>query len=172
VNFSLRRLGAEDVDALVALDSDPEVMRYITGGLPTSRAAYEQVLLPRMLGQATAPGLGFFAVESPKREFLGWVHLRRDTFEPAWAELGYRFKRVTWGKGLATRVSRTLVARAFDELGFETVSARTVPENLASRRVMEKLGMKYAGEFEFPGSQLPGMVLPPLPGVLYLLDRD
>ena len=169
--FQLRPLAPDDLDALVALDADPLVMRHITGGQPTPRALARDVLLPAMLAAATRPGLGFFVVESPSGEFLGWVHLRHDRLEPAWAEIGYRLVRSCWGQGLATEVSATLVERAFHTLSFETVSARTVPENQASRRVMEKLGMREAGRFVFPARALPGLVLPEAEGVLYTLSR-
>jgi RimJ/RimL family protein N-acetyltransferase len=169
--FRLRPIGPEDLDRLVELDADPEVMRHLTGGIATPRQAYVDEILPRWLGQASEPGLGFFALELDGDGFAGWLHLRRDVFDPGWAELGYRLRRSAWGRGLATTAARQLMARAFDELGFETVSARTVPENAASRRVMTKLGMRYAGDFTYPGRTLPGLTLPAMPGVLYVRDR-
>ena len=170
--FQLRPISETDVDALVALDSDPEVMRFINGGQPTPRDLCANVLIPRMLAAATQPGLGFFAVESPDQTFMGWVHLRLDTFEPAWAELGYRLARPWWGQGVATAASRLLTQRAFDELGFDVVSARAMPDNRASRRVMEKVGLREAGRFVFPGRVLAGLTVPEVPGVLYTLRRE
>lgn len=170
-DIRLRPIVLEDVEALVDLDSDPEVMRYISGGLPTSLEVQRDVVLPRMLSQATPEGLGFFAIERLEADgptFLGWAHLRRDTFEPSWAELGYRLKREVWGQGIATAVSAHLMGRAFGPLGFETVSARTMPTNGASRRVMEKLGLHFEGEFFFPARNLNGLILPETPGVLYV----
>ncbi len=137
---TLRPIGLSDLEQLWRLDQDPEVMRHITGGQPSSPALSE-ALLQRMLAAATRPGLGFFAVEEDGL-FCGWMHLRSDRFEPAWAELGD-----------------------------STVSARTVPENAASRRVMEKLGMHHAGDFHFPGGTVAGTALLPVPGVLYLRYR-
>ena len=111
VPFSLRPLTADDLDALVALDQDPEVMRYINGGTPTPRVVAEELLL-RMLAQATAPGLGFFAVEASDGDFLGWMHLRLDSFEPAWAEIGYRLKRCArWRRKIGPCAPRTGRAR-------------------------------------------------------------
>ena len=170
--FQLRPITVADLAALVSLDSDPEVMRFINGGQPTPRALAAEVMLPRMLAAATRPGLGFFAVESPEGAFLGWVHLRLDSFEPAWAEIGYRLARPLWGQGVATTASRLLVRRAFEELGFDVVSARAMPENLASRRVMEKVGLRESGRFVFPGRILPGLVVPEVAGVRYTLRRE
>lgn len=171
MDFTLRPLTPEDLDHLVQLDSDPEVMRYITGGQPTPRALYVDLLLPRMLSAATRPGLGFFVIEDAGGEFMGWAHLRNDRYEPAWAEIGYRLARRWWGRGLATAASRQLMDRAFDALGFDTVSARTVQSNLPSRRVMEKLGLRFAGTFEFPAASLPGLSVPDEPAVLYIRQR-
>ncbi len=168
IPFQLRPITPDDLDALVLLDSDPEVMRYINGGRPTPRALAQDLLLPRMLAAAAEPGLGFFAIVTDEDPFLGWAHLRRDTFEPAWAEIGYRLARRWWGRGIATAVSRQLRDRAWNDLGFEVVSARTMPDNLASRRVMEKIGLSYAGDFMFPARELPGMSLPEVPGVVYV----
>ncbi|MCK6520779.1 GNAT family N-acetyltransferase [Myxococcota bacterium] len=171
IPFRLRPLTPDDLDHLVTLDQDPEVTRYINGGQATPRAAYVELLLPRMLGAATRPGLGFFAVESPEGDFMGWVHLREDSFEPRYAEIGYRLARAYWGQGVATAASRLLMARAFEELGFEVVSARTLLENRASRRVMEKLGLSESGRFVYPARTVAGLTTPELPAVLYTLHR-
>ena len=101
----LRRFTAADVDLLVALDADPQVMRYITYGKPTPREAYVATYLPRWLAIYTAqPGFGYFAAE--RRDtgaFLGWFHLRDDRLEPEYVELGYRFRQVGLGPGLRHR---------------------------------------------------------------------
>lgn len=167
--LAFRPVTPDDVDLLESLDSDPEVMRYISGGAPTPRSTIVDALIPRMLSQATRPGLGFFIVSQDDAS-LGWAHLRNDTLQPAWAEVGYRLFRHAWGRGVATEIAKVLANRAFDELGFDVVSARTLPTNLASRRVMEKAGLVYSGDFTFPGRELPGMSIPPMPGVLYLRE--
>jgi len=74
----LRPLTPSDEADLVALDSDPEVMRYITYGVPTPRATYQDVILPRWFAiyEAT-PLLGYWAAEDrASGEFLGWFHLQ------------------------------------------------------------------------------------------------
>lgn len=86
--------------------------------------------------------------------------------------MGYRLARSFWGQDIATVASRLLARRAFDELGFDVLSARTMPENTASRRVMEKLGLRETGRFGFPARALPRLTLPEVPGVLYTLHRE
>ena len=170
MNLTYRLVTPDDVDLLESLDSDPEVMRYISDGVPTPRERISTLLIPLMMGHASRPGLGFF-VTFEDGVPVGWAHLRKDSLEPAWAEVGYRLFRHAWGRGLATRIALDMSARAFDELGFDVVSARTMPTNLASRRVMEKAGLAYAGDFTFPAREYPGWSIPAVAGVLYTRHR-
>ncbi|MCB9688991.1 MAG: GNAT family N-acetyltransferase [Alphaproteobacteria bacterium] len=165
----LRPLSPGDLDALVALDADPDVMRHITGGPPTPRALYLDVLLPRMLAAGGGdPERGFFVAEDTDGDFLGWFHLRPDGWEPAWLELGYRLCRERWGQGLATEGTLALMAHARRRDPDTVFSARTVPENAASRRVMAKCGLVEQPErFTFPAREWPGLSLPEWEGVLY-----
>ncbi len=166
--MDLRPLGAHDVDHLIALDSDPAVLRYINGGTPCPPDVVREHLLPRMLSWA-GPGVGFFAIER-EGEFLGWAHLRPDRVEPAWIEVGYRLHRRFWGQGVATDATRRLIRQAFD-LGHGVVSARTMHDNLASRRVMEKCGMALRGAFRFPATAFGDWVVPEADCVVYTIER-
>lgn len=147
----LRRFTVADVENLYELDSDPQVMRFITGGRGTSREEIETDVLPAFLRYYDRyPGYGFWAVEEKASgDFLGWFHLRpppeggRST-EP---ELGYRLRRSAWGQGYATEGARALVRTAFEKLGAERVFAETMVVNIASRRVMEKAGLRLVRTF-------------------------
>jgi RimJ/RimL family protein N-acetyltransferase len=145
----LCRLTAAHLPDLVELDSDPEVMRFISGGEPNSRERYESELLPRMLAWNDEP-YGFLAAYEADA-FVGWFHLR-PTVAPGetMLELGYRLRRAAWGRGLATEGGRALVRYAFGELAQPAVDACADPRNAASIHVMEKCGMRYAGRFEHP----------------------
>ncbi|MFF0313206.1 GNAT family N-acetyltransferase [Micromonospora sp. NPDC005252] len=144
----LRRLSVADVDAFVELDSDPEVMRFLTGGVATPRATVRDEHLPKLLAQYDShPGLGrWAAVDRETGDFLGWFALdpSKDGTE---AELGYRLRRSTWGRGLATEGSRALVRYAFDTVGVRRVWAETMAVNERSRRVMVKAGLRYVRTF-------------------------
>ncbi|MFG3557872.1 GNAT family N-acetyltransferase [Micromonospora sp. NPDC047557] len=143
-----RRLTMADVDAFVELDSDPEVMRFLTGGVATPRATVRDEHLPKLLAQYDRhPGLGrWAALDRETGDFLGWFALdpSEDGTE---AELGYRLRRSTWGRGLATEGSRALVRYAFDVVGVRRVWAQTMAVNERSRRVMVKAGLRYARTF-------------------------
>jgi RimJ/RimL family protein N-acetyltransferase len=143
---NLRRFTVADVDALVELDSDPEVMFFINGGRPTPRAEIEDEVLPSWLAlDARGDGYGFrAAIDRATGNFLGWFHLRA---ESRGAELGYRLRRAVWGQGYATEGSRALIAYGFEDLGAERIYAETMAVNAASRRVMEKAGLRYVRIF-------------------------
>lgn len=146
----LRRFTEADVDNLLELDSDPEVMRFINGGKPTSRRAIRHDLLPAFLRyHERFEGFGFWAaIEKPPGEFLGWFHFRPAEGDgPDEVELGYRLLRSAWGKGYATEGSRALIRKGFTELGVRRVRAETMAVNLASRRVMEKAGLTLRRTF-------------------------
>jgi RimJ/RimL family protein N-acetyltransferase len=145
----LRRLTEDDVDHLVQLDSDPDVMRFLTGGWPTPREVIEKETLPRILACSTA-GLGYWAaIEKATGEFVGWFELRPldQEDDPVEAELGYRLRRQAWGRGLATEGARALVHRGFTTFGLRRVVAQTMAVNIASRRVMEKVGLTLVREY-------------------------
>jgi RimJ/RimL family protein N-acetyltransferase len=140
----LRRFTEADADNLVNLDADPDVMRFVTGGVPTSRDQIENEFLPAFLGYYQRyEGFGFWAaVEKATGEFLGWFHFRPGPDAvPGEVDLGYRLRKAAWGKGYATEGSRALIARGFTEFGVQRVVAQTMAVNTASRRVMEKAGI-------------------------------
>lgn len=169
----LRRFAEDDVDRLVALDSDPEVMRYITYGLPTPRSTYAEVILPRWFAiyEAT-PLLGYFAAEDRAGgEFLGWFHLRPDRFDPDEQELGYRLSRATWGRGLATEGAAAVLEHGFARVGTAKISARTLAGNRRSRRVMEKCGLAFEKDFVYPEDVLAGRAEDERAAVKYSITR-
>ena len=149
----LRRFTMADVDNLVRLDADPDVMHFITGGVPTAREEIEKEILPAFLAYYERfEGYGFWAaIEKPTGQFLGWFHFRpREGASRDEAELGYRLRRSAWGKGYATEGSRALIRKGFTEFGVRRVVAETMAVNVASRRVMEKAGLTLVHSFHRP----------------------
>lgn len=147
----LRRFTTQDVDLLVALDADPAVVRYVTGGAATPREEVEREWLPAFLARyERGDGYGFWAAEEkPTRAFVGWFHLRPAEGaagdEP---ELGYRLVRAAWGRGLASEGARALVEYAFADLGARRVVAEGMAVHGASRRVMENAGLRLVRAFQ------------------------
>ncbi len=153
----LRRFTEDDVDNLFTLDSDPDVMHFITGGRTTPRDEIQNDVLPAFLRYYERfAGYGFWAViEKSTGDFLGWFHFRPPKGgNPDEPELGYRLRKSAWGKGYGTEGSRALIRKGFTEHGVQRVYAETMAVNLASRRVMEKAGLTLVRTFhqEWPYS--------------------
>ncbi|WP_240687318.1 GNAT family N-acetyltransferase [Amycolatopsis suaedae] len=144
----LRRFTESDVDNLVELDSDPEVMRFLTGE-PTPRATIENEALPSILrAYASGPAGRWATHERSTGEFVGWLALDPPADGSVTdVELGYRLKRSVWGRGYATEGARGLVEYGFGALGVRRIWAQTMAVNTASRRVMEKAGLRYVRTF-------------------------
>ena len=165
----LRQFTDADVDNVFTLDSDPEVMRFISGGKPNDYAFIETVFIPRILGYyGKYANFGFWAaIEKSTQDFCGWFHFYPATenlfavelniVTDAEIALGYRLKRDKWGKGYATEVSQLLVEKGFAEWGVKRVVAWALKDNKPSIRVMEKVGLKYEKEFSFTENQLPNL---------------
>jgi RimJ/RimL family protein N-acetyltransferase len=134
----LRPITLDDADALVALDSDPEVMRYLSGGRPTPRDQVVETIREHL-------GCRWIGSLRSTSDFVGWFGLvPAGTAEYA---IGYRLRRAAWGCGLATEGARALIALAFTELGARRISAETMAVNGRSRRVMERCGMRHVRTF-------------------------
>ncbi len=144
-HLMLRWFTVEDVDNLFDLDNDPEVMRYLSGGNHTPRELIQNDILPEfMRSYEQFPGFGVWAATGKASgEFLGWFGFRPDDADrPNDVVLGYRLRRAVWGRGYATEGARALIHKGFTELGVQRVFATTYQDNLASRRVMEKVGLR------------------------------
>ena len=158
----LRQFTENDVDNLFSLNSDPEVMRYLSGGAPTPREEIRDRIIPFHLAvYGQLDRLGSWAAEAAATgEFLGWFHLGgREGSDATNVELGYRLRSPAWGQGYATEGSRALIHRAFTELAVERVFAHTMTVNAASRHVLEKCGLtlvrtfRYEGPFDIEGAE-------------------
>jgi len=136
---------AGDLDAMAAMDADPEVARFV-GGVPEP-VAHRAALEDWVDDPADVSGLGGWTVrprDTPGR-YLGWIILYPlEGWEPD-VEIGWRFVRNAWGHGYASEAARAVLAHAFGTVGLERVIAILDPANDRSRRVCEKLGMTAAG---------------------------
>jgi RimJ/RimL family protein N-acetyltransferase len=145
----LRRFTEADVNNLCDLDSDPDVMRLLTGK-PTPRDVIQNETLPGILHYYERfEGYGSWAaIEKSRGDFLGWFAFRPpDGASPDDVELGYRLRTSAWGNGYATEGSRALIRKGFTDLGVRRVWAQTMAVNIRSQRVMEKAGLSYVRTF-------------------------
>ncbi len=151
----LRSVEPGDLDALHDLDNDPEVMKWINGGLPVSRDYMETEILPLFMQyDEDNPVLGFWIVEEIRTgNFAGWVSLRA-TDDESEASLGYRFVRQCWGRGFATEASLALLHTAFESSRLKSVRASTYEENIGSQVVMKRLGMTHRRSYRLEPEEL------------------
>lgn len=138
--LTLRRVSCTDRADLLALESDPEVMRYLNGGQPVPEAGQlgADFLTPR----GEEPEVLAAHLRASKT-FIGWFALFDDGLVDGLrtAEIGYRLCRAAWGQGYATEGVLALIETAFGSLGFDRVRAETMAVNQASRRVLDKAGL-------------------------------
>ena len=147
----LRQYAPTDFANLLELYGDPEVMRYVKRVGPDAQAEAHFTAERTLHYQQRYDGqLGLFIAEVlADNAFIGWFLLRPDRSDlddRSVLELGYRLKKAFWRRGYATEVSERLIAKGFGELGAESIFADAMTENVASRRVMEKVGMRYERE--------------------------
>ena len=139
----LRGIRPEDVDDYHrALFADPEVMRYLPGGVPLPRERLDGVV-ERTHDHWQRHGYGVWVVcDLIGGEVMGQCGLR-SVEEAGETEVLYALARATWGRGLATEAARAALAFGFERTGLQRIVAYAVPDNVASRRVIEKLGMRF-----------------------------
>lgn len=138
-----RRWIASDFDALYAVYSDPEAMRWVDDGEPITRAECEQWFTVTAANYAKR-GYGMFALEERVSGdvvgFCGLVHPGGQLD----AEIKYAFRRDHWGKGLASEAVPQLLAYGAGHHGLSRIIATVAPDNAASQRVLAKSGMRFS----------------------------
>ncbi len=138
----------EHLDALCAMWSDAETMRYIGKGVPWTREEVS-ARIERAVKSHAERGMTFWTiVRNADGVVLGQGGVVPIEFDGPEIELGYRLGRAHWGRGYATEAAGLARDHAFGALGVERLVAVTYPENLASRRVLAKVGFRETGESE------------------------
>ena len=152
----LRRWTPADREPFAALNADPAVAEFLPG--PLTRAESD-ALLERIEADFEAHGFGLWAVEVRASAALaGFVGLSLPHFEAAFTpcvEIGWRLAREHWGQGYATEAARAALDHGFGELGLREVVSFTVPANLRSIAVMQRLGMRRDPADDFDHPKLP-----------------
>ena len=168
----LRRWRDSDLDPFAALNADPIVMEHFPARLTRAES---DAMVERIEAGFRTRGFGNWAVEIPGvADFIGYVGLSVPSYDtpfmPA-VEVGWRLDHRYWGKGYATEGARAALAFGFREAGLSEIVSFTVPANVRSWRVMERLGMTRDPADDFDHPMLP-------PGhplrrhVLYRLSRS
>jgi len=161
-----------DCAPFAVLNADPQVTQFFPK--PLTRAESD-AMIGRMREHLARRGFGFWAVEAPGvADLVGAIGLLAPSFEAPFTpcvEVGWRLARNYWGRGYATEGASAALAFGFDQLGLDEIVSFTVPANLPSRRVMERLGMTRSPADDFEHPFLPAGH-PLRPHVLYRLSRS
>jgi RimJ/RimL family protein N-acetyltransferase len=149
----LRRWLPSDTEPFARLNADPRVMQHFPAVLSREES---DALVQRAEEHFERDGFGPWAVEIPEiAPFIGFVGLSVPRFQAHFTpcvEIGWRLAAEFWNRGYATEAARAALSFGFERLGLAEIVSFTVPANLPSRRVMEKIGMTrdYAGDFDHP----------------------
>ncbi len=150
----LREWRDGDRAPFAALNADARVMEHFRGTL--DRAASDG-LIERIVDHWATDGHGLWAVErKADGRFIGFVGLTPPNFDAAFTpcvEIGWRLAPDAWGQGFATEAARAALRFGFERLGLDEIVSFTVPANVRSRAVMERIGMTRdpADDFDHPG---------------------
>jgi len=152
----LRRWRDADREPFARLNADPRVMEFFPAAL--SREQSDE-LVDRIEAHFERHGFGLFAAElRAGRRFIGYVGLAVPDFEASFTpcvEIGWRLAAEHWSQGLATEGAKEVLRHAFETLRLDEIVSFTAPANLASRHVMEKIGMTRSPADDFDHPRLP-----------------
>lgn len=151
--FFLREILPSDVEGLFELDSDPEVHKYL-GNKPVTDKSQIVDVIKFIRQQYVDNGIGRWAIIDKKTNtFIGWTGLK---FVTNWTnnhqfyyDLGYRLKRKYWGLGIATETAMLSLEYAFRVLKLDEVYAAASCKNIASNKILQKIGMNFIETFYY-----------------------
>jgi RimJ/RimL family protein N-acetyltransferase len=142
----LRLFTPADAQLIFDLNKDPEVTTYTGDPIPNlvhAQEVLENIILP----QYALYNHGRWAVhEKIGLAFIGWCGLKTRPERGNEIDLGYRFIKKSWGKGYATEAAFASLKHGFEKLYLPRIIGRSMPQNIASIKVLEKIGMKYIGD--------------------------
>ena len=146
----VRTWSQDDAESGFRIWSDPEVMRYVGTGQPKTTLEETQAWLGRMRAHQELHGFGFWAVVEKKTgQLIGSCGMgyQRDGGLPL--EFGYTLARSHWGQGYATEAATACLRYAFEDLRLPELFASVDSLNVASQRVLEKIGFIFQREEQF-----------------------
>ncbi len=152
----LRELVATDAEGLFAVDSDPEVHTYL-GNNPVKSIGQIKDVIQFIRNQYIENGIGRWAIiEKTTNTFIGWAGLKL-VKEPTnnhcnYYDLGYRLNKNFWGKGFATEAAKAAVDYGIHQLNLKDIYAIADVNNIASKNVLQKAGLKFIETFNLEGT--------------------
>lgn len=159
--LALRAWRYSDVDPYAAMNADPRVMRWFPSTMTREQSAASAERFAALHDELGFTGWAVEVLESERgaASFVGFVGL----VPPAWPapfahtdpliEVGWRLSPDWWGLGIATEAAQAALRFAFSTAGLDEVVSFTVPANLPSQAVMQRIGMRYSGVFDHPRAE-------------------
>ncbi len=153
-HLHIRHFTLDDAEAFWPLVSLPEVIRFTGDDAPSSLDAVRELLKNRPLRDYAVHGFGRMAcIEKSSGRLVGFSGLKYvDELQDV--DIGYRFLPDCWGKGYATESARVLMEDGFRRFGLKRIVGLVHPENMASTRVLVKLGLAFERKFRPDGAAL------------------
>jgi [ribosomal protein S5]-alanine N-acetyltransferase len=146
----LRPLGVEDLDAYAGIMGDPEVGKWFPKGTSYTREESEKSL-SSIMEHWDKYGFGIWAVRTRgSPTLLGRCGLNTVT-EIGEVEVDFAFSKAFWGRGYGTESARAALLFGFQNLSLKVIIGLAKPDNTASRRVLEKIGMHFVGNIRLWG---------------------
>lgn len=155
----IREILPSDEEGMFEMDSDREVHKYLGGHFFTD-SAQSRDLIAFIRRQYNEAGVCRWAiVKKDDGRFVGWTGFRliKETinYHTGYYDFGYRLARKYWGQGYATEAAKVALQHGLEELKLKEVYAMTHPDNIASRNILEKIGLKFVGIFPYDCPSLP-----------------
>lgn len=145
----LQEFSLDDVEGLFALNADPEVMQYTGDKAFSSRKDTEDFIL-NYQDVYVKYGIGRWSLRCKKDgRYIGWCGLKKH--QNGIVDIGFRLLRLEWGRGYATEAASACLTFGRDQLQFDRIIGRCHKDNIASQRVLEKIGFTLQGEAEIDG---------------------
>lgn len=151
----IRELVHEDLEGMFVMDSDEEVHKYL-GNNPVTDVEQTRAVIDFIRSQYEQFGIGRWAVlKKDTDEFIGWLGFKfiegPINKHSSYYDFGYRFGSAHWRQGYATEAATAALKYGQEVLNFKDVYALTHPDNIGSRRTLEKVGFTYVETFLFDG---------------------
>jgi ribosomal-protein-alanine N-acetyltransferase len=157
----LRELRKEDLEGMFALDSNPNVHKYL-GNKPIKTKAEAQKNIESIINQYKTRGIGRFAViEKASNQFIGWSGIKFNTGDKEtlgekrdFYDVGYRFIERFWNKGYGYETAIAALDFGFNNLKLETIVGAAETGNIASNKILTKIGLKYIETFPYDNEMI------------------
>ena len=143
--LALVALSLEDAPAVFSYASDPEISRLVAWPRHENIVTSRRFLARSLVGYAQGGHYEWGLMRRTDQAFLGTCGFGELDVARGVGELGYVLAKPYWGQGYATEAAAAVIQFGFSKLGLQVIEANAFPENIASLRVMSKLGMQYRG---------------------------